>query len=62
MRKRCLTMFNNYVACPACGKLHDDGGGHLYHGKLYFICLDCFEFLEEKEINARLEEYEQKNG
>lgn len=55
-------MFNNYVACPACGKLHDDGGGHLYHGKLYFICLDCFEFLEEKEINARLEEYEQKNG
>lgn len=52
-------MLDNYISCPICGALHDDGAFILTEsGNTYFICFDCDEkytgdrarkILEEKE-------------
>lgn len=39
-----------YGKCPICGVLHDDGVIFSHEGKHYFICFDCSEGREEREI------------
>lgn len=47
--------FSMYQNCAICGNLTDDGGSVEYKHKYFKICLDCLDFLNDKEIKDMLE-------
>lgn len=58
-----INSLSNYVKCPICEQLHDDGAFILTEsGRTYFICFDCDEkypgdkarkILEKKESEVK---------
>ena len=60
-----INSLGNYVECPICGRLHDDGAFILTKsGHTYFICFDCDDNYPGKKAREILEkrEEEAKNG
>lgn len=51
----------NYVKCPICGHLHDDGAFILTQsGHTYFICFDCDEKYTGDKARKVLEKMERE--
>lgn len=56
-----LNSLDNYVVCPICGCLHDDGAFILTEtGHSYFICFDCDEKYPGKKAREILEKMEKE--
>lgn len=54
-----INSLGNYVPCPICGHLHDDGAFILTEtGHNYFICFDCDEKYPGKAAREVLEKME----
>lgn len=61
-----LNSRDNYVTCPICGNLHDDGAFILTQsGHTYFICFDCDEKYagdKARKILEKMESEVEKNA
>ena len=56
-----IKSLSNYVHCPICGILHDDGAFILTQsGHSYFICFDCDEKYPGKKAREILEKREEE--
>lgn len=56
-----INSLGNYVTCPICGRLHDDGAFILTQsGHTYFICFDCDDKYPGEKAREILEKREEK--